>query len=138
MSFLTKLFKKPNENDSIAEYRKPSVDDASQDMARAQALYDEATEHYQAGDYEEAATLLLESASLGLADAQRSLGVMHCQGLGVRQDYEKGHELLKKSAEQGNIKACHNLGVMYYHGFGVKQSHEEAFAWPLPVSGAAS
>lgn len=81
MGFLDKLFK-TKQNDSIADIIKPTKHDDT-DLQKANALYEQATQRHQDGEHEAAVTLLLEAAVLGLADAQRSLAVMHCNGLGV-------------------------------------------------------
>lgn len=72
---------------------------------------------------------LFEKASKGDAQAQNSLGVMYCNGEGVRQDYKRARSWFEKAAAQGYAKAQVNLGVMYAKGQGVRQDYARARSW---------
>jgi len=41
------------------------------------------------------------AAEQGLDVAQANLGIMYCEGMGVKQDMEEGIKWLRKAAEQG-------------------------------------
>ena len=68
----------------------------------------------------------------GKAWAQRMLGQMYRDGLGVDQSYQQARELYELSATQGDAGAQYNLGVMYnqHQGqisqYNMDQSYERA------------
>ena len=62
------------------------------------------------------------AAVQGDAEAQRSLGEMYHEGLGVEQDYKEAVKWWKLAAEQGNDEAQFNLGVVYDKGQEVPQN----------------
>uniref|UniRef100_UPI0013D44ADD tetratricopeptide repeat protein n=1 Tax=Moraxella catarrhalis TaxID=480 RepID=UPI0013D44ADD len=67
----------------------------------AVAQFDLAREYYQQGNHAKAFEWFTKAAHQGDAQAQYNLGVMHAQGLGVRQDYHKAFEWTTKAAKQG-------------------------------------
>ena len=54
------------------------------------------------------------------------LGLMYCEGKGVRQDYAKAAELYKKACDMKYGFACNELGVLYNNGQGVRQNRSTA------------
>ena len=70
-----------------------------------------------------------KSAEKGNQYAQYRLGIIHLNGLGVKQDTVKAIEELKKSANQNNRHAQYMLGKIYMEGIGVEQNLKEAASW---------
>lgn len=60
---------------------------------------------YQAGDYQEAASLLMPLAQQGNAEAQYALGYQFFYGLGVKRDKTQGYFWMQQSAIQGYAPA---------------------------------
>ena len=71
----------------------------------------------------------LEEWEKGKPIAQKNLGFMFYNGLGVQKDYKVAAKWFRKSAEQGNAKAQHNLGVSYENGHGVPKDFKSAVEW---------
>jgi uncharacterized protein len=87
---------------------------------------------YEKGDYAKAARyfrIAAERNNAWSADAQRDLGVMYYNGLGVPQDYTEALKWYRKAAEQGNERALGSLGLMYERGQGVPQDCIQAYMW---------
>ena len=61
---------------------------------------------------------LTVSADAGFAPAQRTLGSMHAQGIGVLKDDVKAHQLYLKAAAQDDIRAIGFLAEQNEHGRG--------------------
>jgi len=72
---------------------------------------------------------LEESASEGIALAQKSLAEMFMKGIGVEQDVTQAVFWYRKAAEQGDATAQANLGMMYDSGQGVEQDAKQAVFW---------
>ena len=72
---------------------------------------------------------LEESASEGIALAQKSLAEMFMKGIGVEQDVTQAVFWYRKAAEQGHATAQANLGMMYDSGQGVEQDAKQAVVW---------
>jgi tetratricopeptide (TPR) repeat protein len=72
---------------------------------------------------------LEESASEGIALAQKSLAEMFMKGIGVEQDVTQAVFWYRKAAEQGDATAQANLGMMYDSGQGVEQDAKQAVVW---------
>jgi TPR repeat protein len=85
-------------------------------------------------NYQEAAKWLAKAVAHGSVWAQNTLGLMHQEGLGVKQDLKKAVNLYQKAAQRGDAKAQSNLGFMYYEGFGVERDLVSAYKW-LTLSG---
>ena len=66
------------------------------------------------------------AANLGLAEAQRILGIMYVQGKEVPIDYEKAAKLFQSAADQGDNYSRYYLGVMYENGEGVEKDELKA------------
>jgi len=107
----------------------------------AYADFDSALAAYDAGDYETAFKEFLPLAEEGNDEAQKSLGYLYIQGLGVAQDYGEAFKWFRKAAEQGNAGAQETLGFLYREGLGVTQDYAESAKWyrkapvviPLPA-----
>ena len=100
-----------------------------QPQLSAEEMYIKGKEYYNNKDYFEAIKLFRNSAELGNAAGQNSLGVMFREGSGVSRDYSEAIKWFRKSAEQGNAKGQGNLGWMYHNGYGVSQDYSEAVKW---------
>jgi TPR repeat protein len=72
---------------------------------------------------------LRSDASLGLAEAQFSLGELYRKGSGVAQSYWEAFKFYKLAAEQGYGEAQYSLGSMYVKGDGIAQDYSEAMRW---------
>jgi len=83
----------------------------------------------QAGDYATALQEWTPLAEAGDANAQRSLGLMYQDGLGVPQDSVEAVKWYRLAAEQANIKAQVSLGIMYEYGEGVLQDNVMVHMW---------
>ena len=91
--------------------------------------FDQGIRAFDAGDYESALREWRPLAELGDADAQRNLGTMYRQGIGVPQDYMEAVRWYRMAAEQGLSDAQVSLGNMYRIGEGVPQDYAEAIRW---------
>jgi len=81
------------------------------------------------GNMEKAASIFLELAEDGDAEAQANIGYMYYVGEGVRRDpFEAVHWYLQ-AAGQENVDAQYNLAVAYAFGDGVVQDDAEAARW---------
>ncbi|KAI9275449.1 hypothetical protein BDA99DRAFT_495494 [Phascolomyces articulosus] len=61
---------------------------------------------------------LTVSANGGYAPAQRALGLMYAQGIGIPKNDVKAHQLYQKAAAQGDIRAIGLLAEQNEHGRG--------------------
>lgn len=84
---------------------------------------------FQAGDYTTALKNWMPLAEKDDAEAQRNVGVMYHQGLGVPQSDDEAVKWYRRAAENGHPRAQQNLGVMYEEGAGVPQDFAEAEKW---------
>ena len=96
--------------------------------ASAQSFNDGVTA-FRGGDYATAFRIWLPMAEQNDAEAQRNIGVMYQQGLGVPQNAFEAARWYRRAADQGHVRAQQNLGVMYEHGTGVPQNFREAVKW---------
>ncbi|KAG2220900.1 hypothetical protein INT45_013029, partial [Circinella minor] len=129
------------QNNARALLRLGSFYEEAQDDQRAMAYYqkaattatsdrDLALAHYLVGinyrmgdlgltmDASRAVQHLTVSANAGYAPAQRALGLMHAQGIGVLKDDVKAHQLYQKAVAQGDIRAIGLLAEQNEHGRG--------------------
>ena len=88
--------------------------------ARAQAANGQADQLWQRADglvnakrYVEAVPILLQSAKLGNARAQTTLGNMYGDGKGVPKDFRQAMYWYQKGAKQGHRFAEYSLGLGY-------------------------
>jgi uncharacterized protein len=84
---------------------------------------------YQSGDYKAALAELQPLAKEGDAKAQRLLGKLYADGLGLDQDYKQAALWYQRSANQGYAAAMADLGDLYFYGNGVRQDQREALRW---------
>ncbi len=68
-------------------------------------------------------------AKEGDAEAQRNLGVMYANGLGVPQDDAEAVRWLRLAAGQGYAAAQFTLGLWYDYGVDIPQDDIEAVRW---------
>lgn len=88
---------------------------------------DPATAAFQRGDHATAARLLRADALKGDANAQRNLGYLYEEGLGVPRDPAQALAWYQKAADQGYAAAYNDLGTMYANGSGVPQDLVRAY-----------
>lgn len=84
---------------------------------------------FQKGDFQTALKIWRPMADAGDPEAQRNIGVMYQQGLGVPQDFSEAAAWYRRAAEQGHARAQQNLGALYEKGEGVPQNYAEAAKW---------
>jgi TPR repeat protein len=80
-------------------------------------------------NYAAALLACTREANAGNQQAQRNLGVIYDQGLGVNKDPAQAALWFRKAAETGNRDATFQLATMYEAGRGVQQSQEQAINW---------
>ncbi|KAI8137438.1 hypothetical protein BJV82DRAFT_661325 [Fennellomyces sp. T-0311] len=66
------------------------------------------------------------SAESGFAQAQRVLGNMYADGIGVRKNESEAHRLFQRAAAQGDALAQCWLGKQYQHGRGCLKNTQRA------------
>ena len=74
------------------------------------------------------------AAEQGNAEAQNDLGVMHLNGMGVREDAAEAARWYRRAAEQGVAIAQFNLACRYVRGDGVEHDDREAVGWLLQAA----
>lgn len=105
------------------------------DLAIAASLGEE-TADYDPDDYATEYRLTLPAAEKGDASAQYNIGLLHHDGLGVKQNFVEAVKWFKKSAEQHYAEAQFSLGNMYRYGRGVPKDYAQAYMWfSLSASG---
>ena len=82
-------------------------------------------------DYTQAVSLYRQTADLGDARGQASLGFMIEQGKGVKQDYAEALKLYQLAADQGNTSGEFGLGMAYAVGIAVEKDYTESKKWFL-------
>ncbi len=90
---------------------------------------DDALQAANVGDYKKAYQLWLVDAERGSAVAQRNIGLMYDEGLGVPQNDKKAVKWYRMAAEQGEKRAQYYLGIMFEKGRGVPLDYKEAVKW---------
>lgn len=95
------------------------------------STYYAGVEAMDAGDYDTAIPLFIESAEAGLEIAQYNLGVLYYSGTGVPQDYAAAFKWTQMAAEQGHTNSQYNLGTLYYNGLGLRPDIFKR--WPLSL-----
>ena len=100
--------------------------------------------NYRLGDlglqqsYPDALLYLKKSADNGFASAQRVLGLMYGEGIGVTQDYTTAMEWFKKAADQGDMRANGLLGTYYENGYGVNRDYIQALDYYTKAASTGS
>ncbi len=97
--------------------------------AGGEADYRDAQELFHAGQYKEAASLLIRAVEQGHEAAQLPLAAMYRLGQGVKQDFSEAIRLFRNAAHQGYPSAQYTLGMMYRLGEGTKKDHGTAMQW---------
>lgn len=77
----------------------------------------------------EALDWFAQSAKLGFAPAQYSLGTLFEKGNGIARDTGAARDWYLLAALQGNVRAMHNLAVLYATGIEGKSEPETAAEW---------
>jgi len=95
----------------------------------ASSPFDDAVAAYERGDYVQAMKLFRQLAERGHQWAQRRLGLIYAEGIGVPQDYQEAVKWYRLAAAQGNVPAQYSLGLAYEKGQGVPQDYQEAVKW---------
>lgn len=95
----------------------------------AEAGFREGLEAYRAGDHRRAAELWTEAAEDGDPAAQRNLGLMYLNGVGVARDPARALRWFERAAGQGFAPAAANLAGVYLKGSGVKADPATAFRY---------
>ncbi|MDQ2767317.1 MAG: PEGA domain-containing protein [Gemmatimonadota bacterium] len=84
---------------------------------------------YSDKNYPAALLACTREANAGNQQAQRNLGVIYDQGLGVNKDPAQAALWFRKAAETGNRDATFQLATMYESGRGVPQDQKQAINW---------
>jgi TPR repeat protein len=84
---------------------------------------------YSDKNYAAALLACTREANAGNQQAQRNLGVIYDQGLGVNKDPAQAALWFRKAADTGNRDATFQLATMYEAGRGVQQSQDQAINW---------
>ncbi len=92
-------------------------------------IFNDGVAAFQSGDYATALKLWMPLAEKDDTEAQRNIGIMFQQGLGVPQSDVEAANWYRRAAENGHARAQQNLGVMYEEGNGVLQDYAEAAKW---------
>ncbi len=95
----------------------------------ALADYGTGYDAYKKGDYHTALDQLLPLAKQGDPRAQRVVGAMYADGLGVDEDYDAAAQWYQRAADQGYAPAMADLGDLYFYGNGVEQDQATAVKW---------
>jgi uncharacterized protein len=95
----------------------------------AWADYDSGYKAYKKGDYGTALEELLPLAKQGDPKAQRVIGAMYADGLGVDQDYAAAAKWYQLAVDQNYAPAMADLGDLYFYGNGVGQNQATAIKW---------
>ncbi|PJK31170.1 tetratricopeptide repeat protein [Minwuia thermotolerans] len=98
-------------------------------LAAAEASFRDGLEAYRAGDHPRAAEIWEEAARAGDPAAQRNLGLMYLNGVGVARDPETAADWFRRAAEQDFAPAAANLADLYLKGNGVEADAERAFRY---------
>ncbi|MBI3707895.1 MAG: SEL1-like repeat protein [Proteobacteria bacterium] len=84
---------------------------------------------YNLHDFPRALRLFLPLAEQGSVEAQRTVGIMYRNGMGVPANFNEALKWYRKAADQGDAAAENNIGSLYESGSGVPQDHAEAAKW---------
>ena len=84
---------------------------------------------FEAGNYDEAASIWRPLAEEGDPKAQFNLGLLHETGRGVAEDPTEAAVWYERAAHQGVTQAQLNLAALHQTGRGVAQNPAEALYW---------
>jgi hypothetical protein len=80
-------------------------------------------------DYVHAASLLVQPAQAGNAEAQAAMCFLHTYGRGVPQSFPAAAYWCHRAAEQGSPQGQYMLGLLYSKGHGVPENYVLAYKW---------
>lgn len=103
-------------------------------LSERQAQFEAALSAYDGGDYRAAFRQWLPLARLGDPAAQRNVGHLYRQGLGVTQDFARAAQWYRRAADSGLPQAQANLAMMYLRGQGVREDPTVAARWFLAAA----
>lgn len=98
-------------------------------LALAEASFRDGLEAYRGGDHLRAAELWEDAAQAGDPAAQRNLGLMYLNGVGVLRDPATAADWFRRAADQDFAPAAANLADLYLKGNGVEADPERAFRY---------
>lgn len=101
----------------------------SENLATADAIFQEGKRFYTIGMYDAALKKLNEAAEMGSAKAINGLGVCYLHGNGVSKNAHEAVRLFRKAASYGDDNGQNNLGDCYLTGTGVDTNYSEALKW---------
>jgi TPR repeat protein len=99
------------------------------DRAEVEAKFKIGVEAYDRGDYAVAYDAWLPLAQTGDPAAQRNIGHLYRNGLGVQQDFPLAAEWYRRAADAGLARAQANLAMMYLRGQGILADPTQAAFW---------
>jgi hypothetical protein len=85
------------------------------------SVMEDASEHFERGNYQAAMDAWLKAAEEGDDQAEYLLGQLYSQGEAVEKDYQRAHDHFVKAANNGHTEAEYSLGVMYGIGLGIDE-----------------
>ncbi len=101
-------------------------DECESNLRKAKALIDSKS------PFADASTILglvLPCAEKGLAEAEHYMGLLHLNGIAVKQDNQKAFNYIQRAANKDFNKSQYNLGRMYKYGVGCKVDFEKSIYW---------
>jgi TPR repeat protein len=90
------------------------------------SLFDQAGQHFQAGDHAGAAEIVKKAADAGNAVAQLRLALMYDQGDGVPRSAKTAFAWYIRAAAQGEPESLNQVGLFYELGEGVDENWDLA------------
>jgi hypothetical protein len=90
------------------------------------SLFDQAGQHFQAGDHAGAAEIVKKAADAGNAVAQLRLALMYDQGDGVPRSAKAAFGWYELAAAQGEPESLNQVGLFYELGEGVDENWDFA------------
>jgi hypothetical protein len=97
--------------------------------ASAFADFNKATEHFQKGEYGEAARQLQPLVDAGDAAALNAMGILLNNGYGSTKDARAAADLFRRSAEKGHPEGQRNWSISLRTGTGVPKDERQANQW---------
>lgn len=104
------------------------------DRTEVEARFKTGVEAYDRGDFAGAFNAWLELAQTGDPAAQRNIGHMYRNGLGVRQDFAVAAQWYRRAADAGLARAQANLAMMHLRGQGLEVNPAQAAFWFLAAA----
>ncbi len=91
--------------------------------------FEDAEAAIKIGDYVTALRLLETLVNQDNTYAERRLGIMYINGLGVPKDYALGMRWMRIAADKGLADAQNEVGLLYQRGWGAERNEAEAAKW---------